>query len=101
MAATIITVAQIGASGTNIKIKVNENHPVPSQIMTDAVQSFRTWTRDQDHIFVWTNSKDQELSMTVPFASIGWILSAMPIGIEGDRFRIDAPCAVVVEPDGE
>ncbi len=96
MAATIVTVTQIDASGTNIKIKVNDGHPVPSQIVTDSIQSFRTWHREEGHMFVWTNDQDEELSMIVPCVSIGWILSSMPMGIDGDRFRIDAPCVVVI-----
>lgn len=99
MAATIITVAKIGASGTNVKIKVNDGHPVPTQIVTDAIQSFRTWSREDGHLFVWTNDQGQEMSMVVPCGSIGWIVSAMPIGIEGDRFRIDEPCAVIIEAE--
>lgn len=101
MAATIINITKIGASDTNVKIKVNDGHPVPSAIMTDLIQSFRTWIRDGDHIFIWTNDQNQEVSMTVPCTSIGWVLSSMSINDVGDRdrFRIDYPCEIVIVPE--
>lgn len=99
MAATIITVSEIGSSGVHIKIKVNDNHPIPSTIVTDNIQSFRTWERDTGHIFVWTNDQDREMSMVVPEGSIGWVISSRPIGLTGDRFSIYAPCDVVIEAE--
>ncbi len=94
MSATIITVEKVGASGTNIVIKVNDGHPVPSQILSDTVESFRTWKQEDGHIFVWTNDQGDEMSMTVPFATIGWILCSSPKSEEAERFRINVPCRV-------
>jgi uncharacterized secreted protein with C-terminal beta-propeller domain len=99
MAATIVTVSKIGESTTNIKIKVNDGSPVPSEIVTDTIQNFRTWALDDSHIFVWTNDQNQERSMFVPKVSIGWVVSSMPIGADNERFRIDSPCDVTVEDE--
>jgi len=99
MAATIITITKVGASGTNVEIKVNDGHTVPTNVVTDTITSFRTWVRDKDHLFIWTNTAGQEMSMAVPCEYIGYVMSAMPVGIEGDRFRIDAPCVVTIEAE--
>jgi len=96
MAATIITIGKVGDSSTNIEIKVNDGHTVPTNVVTDTITSFRTWVRDKDHLFIWTNAAGREMSMAVPCEYIGYVMSSMPIGIEGDRFRIDAPCAVAI-----
>ncbi len=99
MAAMIVTISKIDASGINVKIKVNDGHPIPSQIVTDNIQSFRTWIQENGHIFIWVNSNNQEMSMLVPHASIGWVMSSMPINHQGDRFRINSPCSVIIEPE--
>lgn len=99
MAATIVTVAKIGEPTTNIKIKVNDGSPVPSDVVTDTVQSFRTWGNDGSHIFVWTNDQGQERSMLVPNGSIGWVVSSQPVGANNERFRINSPCNVTVLPE--
>lgn len=105
MAATIITVTKVGDSRTSIQIKINDACPVPNQIVTDVIQSFRTWTRQYDHIFVWTNDQEHELVMAVPHQYVGWVLSAAPTGGERDRFKrynlflIDGPCTVAVEEE--
>lgn len=99
MAAIIITVTKIGEPNTNVKIKVNDGHPVPSEIVTDTIQNFRTWTMDKDHIFVWTNDLNQERSMLVRKDSIGWVLSSQPMGLNNERFRINSPCSVTVEDE--
>lgn len=99
MAATIITVTKIGASGINVKIKVNDGHPVPNTIITDSIQSFRTWNNEDGHIFIWTNDQGQEISMIVPYVSIGWIISSKQIGSNNDRFRIDYPCEITIVPE--
>ena len=99
MAAKIVTIEEIGVSGINIQFKLNDGCSVPNRIMQNAIQSFRIWTRELDHIFIWTDDKNLELSMTIPQSYIGWIISVMPIGIEGDRFRIDAPCTITIESE--
>lgn len=99
MAATIVTVAKIGEPTTNIKIKVNDGHPVPSEVVTDTIQSFRTWGNEDSHIFVWTNDQGQERSMLVPNVSIGWVVSSQPIGADNERFRINSPCDVTVKDE--
>ncbi len=99
MAATIITVTEIGASGTNIKIKVNDGHIVPSDIITDTVQNFRTWRLDTAHFFTWKNDQGLERSMLVPLFYIGWIVSSISVGEKGNRFSINAPCNVTVEAE--
>ncbi len=99
MAATIITVAKIGEPNTNIKIKVNDGSPVPSDIVTDTIQDFRTWGLDDSHLFVWTNDQNLGRSMLVPNSYIGWVISSQPIGSENERFRIDSPCDVTIEDE--
>ncbi len=99
MAAQIITVTKIGASGTNIKIRVNDGYPIPGTIVTDAIQSFRTWEREDGNFFMWTNDQDQEISMIVPLAYIGWIISSVPTNSDVERFRIDDPCNVIIEDE--
>ena len=99
MAAFIVTVTKIGASGTNIQIKVNDAHPIPSQIITDGIQSFRTWDREDGCIFAWTKSDGHETFMVVLRESIGWILSSLPIDSKQDKFRIDSPCVVTIEEE--
>lgn len=99
MAAQIVTVTKIGASGTNIKIKVNDGHIIPGEIITDEIQSFRTWDREDGNFFVWTNDQNQEISMVVPFAYIGWITSSAPVDSDIERFRIDDPCVVTIEDE--
>lgn len=98
MAATIVTVAKIGASGTKIMIKINDGHPVPSTILTNTILDFKTWPQDGGHIFVWTNDEGEKMSMIVPSASIGWVVCALPSG-SGERFVINAPCQVSLSPE--
>jgi hypothetical protein len=97
MAATIITIYDTEAPAISIQIKVNDGHTVPSDIIVDSIQSFRTWNVDQDHLFVWIDDSGYEKAMVVPREYIGYVLSSMPSGIERDRFRIDNPCSVTVE----
>lgn len=99
MAATIVTITEVGASGTNIKIKVNDGHPIPTTIITDSIQSFKTWDREDGNFFVWTNDQNQEISMVVPHAYIGWIISSKPLNASVERFVIDKPCTVIIEPE--
>lgn len=100
MAAQIITITEIGASGTNIKIKVNDGYPVPDEILVGPIQNFCTWMRgDKEHIFKWVNDDDYQRSMIVPQIYIGWVISSIPVGAGGDLFRIDNPCQVSVEDE--
>ena len=94
MAATLITISKIGDPTNSLEIKVNDGHPVPLTIIADSVLSFRTWLIDDSHIFVWVTDSGQEKSMKVPAVSIGWVVSSRPVGSEGDKFRIEAPCTV-------
>lgn len=99
MAATIITVAQIGASGINIKIKINDGHPVPNDIAIDSIQSFRTWMVDKNHLFTWTNAQGQVVQMIVPREYIGWVMATKPIDSEGDHCSIGVPCTISIETE--
>jgi hypothetical protein len=99
MAAQIITATKVGASGTNIKIKINDGHQIPDTIVTDSVESFRTWAREDGNFFVWTNDQDQEISMIVPFAYVGWIISSIPVDSGLERFSIKDPCVVTIEDE--
>lgn len=105
MAATIITVAKIDDSDTNVQIKVNDGHPVPTQIVTDTIQSFKTWKREEEHIFVWINNAGQERAMIVSCQYIGWVVSTTLITSEENcfsrynKFSIDAPCTVTIEEE--
>lgn len=94
MAATIITVSNANVPEINIKIKVNDGHPIPTSILTDSVQTFRTWKISDGHVFMWTNIQGSEMSMIVPNGSIGWVIASMPKGVFEDRFRIYEPCTV-------
>ena len=108
MAAKIITVTKIGELSTNIQIKVNNGCPIPSQILTDSIQSFKTWTvSNKGHLFVWINEQDKEVSMFVPLSYIGWIIASMSQDVDPDKprpiffrkFLIDAACSVEVEEE--
>lgn len=99
MAATIITVTKIGESDTNMQIKINDGHPIPAIITEDDIQSFRTWQRENDHLFIWTNDQGQEKSISVPREYVGWIISSRLTGLSKDRFEILAPCSVTVESE--
>lgn len=99
MGATLITVVKLGQFDTYIKIKVNEGCPVPRDLITDGIQSFRTWQIDNSHLFVWRNDKRQDMSVIVPQSSIGWITSAKAIGTEESHFNINSPCEVTVEEE--
>lgn len=100
MAAQIITITEIGASGTNIKIKVNDGHPIPDVIIEDSIQKFSTWPRgNQELFFTWTDDNDHQKSMIVPQAYIGWVMSSLPVSTGGDRFRIDSPCQVSIDDE--
>lgn len=99
MAAMIVTITKVGASGINIQIKVNDAHPIPPQIVTDEIQSFRTWNREDGHIFAWTKSDGHETFMIVPHESIGWVMSSLLTNSKQDKFRIDSPCVVNIEEE--
>lgn len=99
MAASIVTISEIGSSGSRIQIKVNDGNPIPSDIATSGVKSFWIWSKNDDRMLVWTTALGIEMSMAVPQKYIGWVMSSMPSGVDGDRFRLYNPCTVEIESE--
>jgi hypothetical protein len=99
MAATIVTVTKVGASGTNIKIKINNDCSVPDEIADGSVQSFRTWNLESGHFFLLINDSSEKVFVTIPHDNIGWIVSSVPISPPKERFRIDSVCIITSESE--
>lgn len=99
MAATLIAVSKVGASGITIDIKVNDGYSIPQEL-TDAtdVDSFRIWEGDTAHILIWKTIDNREKTMLFPNESIGWVMASRVPSLGGDRFRINNPCTILVEP---
>ena len=99
MAATIITITKVGASGTNIQIKINDGYLVPDGIVVGSVNSFRTWNVEGGHFFTFMDDFNEKVSTTTLYDNVGWIISSMIIDSEVERFSINSPCVVTIEPE--
>lgn len=93
MAATIMTITKVNASGVKIQIKFNDGVSIPDTLNINSVESFRTWIFGDEHIIVLTN-EGYRTFMTIPKSDIGWIVSTRRVNVKMDMFRINAPCSV-------